>query len=153
VICFEFNPRHARNYNFVSQCVFNHNPTNVHKVNLIGHCYEPKLHLSNEQKLFFPPTYVGVSSKQHVMIKNESRIPVQYEWKVPEKYRNEIKFAPLKAFLQPNEECKVVTTFTALKKKDYYINIPIYAKNIYDHIKNSVGFYQPGSGQITKNST
>jgi hypothetical protein len=94
--------------------------------------------------------YTGVSAKQTVLVKNESRIPLEYEWKVPDKYKNEVKFAPSKAFLQPNEECKIVATFTALKKKDYHINVPIYAKNIYDHLKNSIGFYNPGSGLLTK---
>lgn len=69
---------------------------------------------------------------------------------MPDKYKNEIKFAPAKAFLLPNEECKIVATFTALKKKDYHINVPIYARNIYDHVKNSVGFYNPGSGLAQK---
>lgn len=55
--------------------------------------------------------------------------------------------------MQPNEECKIVATFTALKKKDYHINVPIYARNIYDHIKNSVGFYNPGSGLIQMGSS
>jgi hypothetical protein len=85
-------------------------------------------------------------------LKNESRIPLQYEWKVPEKYKNEIKFAPSKAFLLPNEETKIVATFTALKKKDYHITVPVYACNIYDHKKNSIGFYNPGSGLIPKNA-
>ena len=53
----------------------------------------------------------------------------------------------------PNEETKIVTTFTALKKKDYHINVPVYACNIYDHKKNSIGFYNPGSGQMSMNST
>lgn len=53
----------------------------------------------------------------------------------------------------PNEECKIVATFTALKKKDYHITVPIYAKNIYDHVKNSVGFYNPGSGLMQKSVT
>lgn len=75
---------------------------------------------------------------------------MEYEWKVPDKYKSVIKFVPSKAYLQPNEECRITTTFTALKKKDYIINIPIYAKNIYDHLKNSVGFYNPGSGLLTK---
>jgi len=52
--------------------------------------------------------------------------------------------------LQPNEEAKIWATFTALKKKDYHITVPIYAKNIYDHLKNSVGFYSPGSGLVSK---
>jgi hypothetical protein len=122
-------------------------------VNLIGHCYEPALQISNDQKLFFPPSYVGVSTKQQIFVKNDSRIPLEYQWKVPEKYKNEIRFNPQKAFLLPNEECKIAATFTALKKKDYHINVPIYAKNIYDHVKNSVGFFAPGSGLISKNTT
>ena len=152
IVCFEFNPKAPRDYNFTAQLIFNHNPTNVNKINLIGHCYEPALKLSNDQKLFFPPIYKGVSSKQQVNLKNESRIPLKYEWKVPEKYKNEIKFSPQSAFLLPNEETKIVATFTALKKKDYHINVPIYARNIYDHVKNSVGFYNPGSG-LHKNTT
>lgn len=50
----------------------------------------------------------------------------------------------------PNEEAKIVATFTALKRKDYHINVPIYAKNIYDHVKNSIGFFSPGSGLMQK---
>ena len=71
IVCFEFNPKNPRNYNFTAQCIFNHNPTNVNKINLIGYCYEPALKLSNDQKLFFPPIYKGVSSKQQVNLKNE----------------------------------------------------------------------------------
>jgi len=48
IICFEFNPKAPRNYNFQAQCIFNHNPSNIHKINLIGHCYEPKLQISND---------------------------------------------------------------------------------------------------------
>ena len=50
--------------------------------------------------------------------------------------------------LLPNEETKVVTTFTPLKKKEYILSIPVYATNIYDHIKNLIGFYNPGSGHM-----
>jgi len=81
-----------------------------------------------------------------VSIKNDARIPLEFEWKVPEKYRTEISFEPAKAYLLPNEETKIVTTFTPLKKKEYILNIPVYATNIYDHVKNLIGFYNPGSG-------
>jgi hypothetical protein len=58
----------------------------------------------------------------------------------------EVFFDPAKAYLLPNEETKVVSTFTPLKKKEYIISIPIYAMNVYDHINNMIGFYNPGSG-------
>lgn len=111
----------------------------------MGHCYEPALKLSNNQKMFFPPIFRGLSTTQALQVKNQSRVPVQYEWKVPEKYRDEIKFSPAKALLQPNQEVSVETTFTAVKKKNYYINVPIYVWSIYDHLRNSVGYFHPGS--------
>lgn len=79
-------------------------------------------------------------------IKNESRIPLQYEWKVPDKYKTEIFFEPQRAFLMPNEETKIVCTFTPLKKKEYLLSVPIYATNFYEQLKEIVGFYNPGSG-------
>ena len=65
---------------------------------------------------------------------------------MPDKYKKEVQFNPPRSYLKPNEEVKITTTFTALKKKDYHINVPIYAKNIYDHVKNAVGYFNPGSG-------
>jgi len=100
--------------------------------------------------LFFPPTFPGVSSKQKMSIKNNARIPLEFEWKVPEKYSTEVNFEPKKAYLLPNEETKVITTFTPLKKKEYILSIPVYATNIYDHVKNLIGFYNPGSGHMQR---
>lgn len=101
--------------------------------------------LANPQ-LFFPPSYVGVSKKQQFPLKNESRIPVEYEWRVPEKYRNEVSFEPSRAILMPNENCNVMAVFTPLKRKEYQISIPLFTKNLFDQVKNSVGFFSPGSG-------
>lgn len=117
---------------------------------MIGHCYAPSLTLGNNSKLFYPPTFTGVSSKQKLNIKNDARIPLEFEWKVPEKYRTEVCFDPPKSYLLPNEESKVVCTFTPLKKKEYILSIPVYASNFYDHIKDLIGFYNPGSGVMQK---
>lgn len=102
--------------------------------------------LGNQGKLFFPPTFIGVSSKQRLSVKNESRIPLDIEWKVPEKYKAAVIFEPQRMALKPNEEVKIGATFTPLKRKEYLINIPLYALNMYDHHKDSIGFYNPGSG-------
>jgi len=79
-------------------------------------------------------------------VKNDSRIALEYEWAVPEKYRNEITFEPSRACMQPNEDVSVAVTFTPLKKKEYRIIVPIFTKNISSHIKNQVGYFNPGSG-------
>ena len=69
--------------------------------------------------MFYPPSFVGVSTKQKFLVKNDSRIPLEYEWRVPEKYRNEVNFTPNKAIINPNEEARLIACFTPLKKKEY----------------------------------
>jgi hypothetical protein len=152
LICFEFQPKQARFFNFTAQCIFNHSASNVQSIHLVGHSYAPQLSLSNNSKLFFPPTFTGVSSKQKVHVKNDARIPLEFEWKVPEKYRTEVCFEPTKSYLLPNEETNVVCTFTPLKKKEYLLSIPVYASNFYDQIKDLIGFYNPGSGVMQRNA-
>jgi hypothetical protein len=65
---------------------------------------------------------------------------------VPDKYKSEIIFTPTRSMLLPNEEAKVVATFTPLKKKEYSVTVPLFARNQFDNVKNFVGFYNPGSG-------
>jgi len=114
-------------------------------VNLQGYCYAPDVSFQQE-RIFFPPCYVGVSSTQSFSVKNNSRIPLEYEWRVPEKYKYEVKFHPNKAFLQPNEDMPVMATFTPLKKKEYGVSVPFYVRNLFDQVKNSIGYFNPGSG-------
>lgn len=85
-------------------------------------------------------------------IKNDSRIPLEFEWKIPEKYKTEVTFEPSKAYLLPNEEAKILTTFTPSKKREYMLSIPVYVSNMYDHVKNLIGFYNPGSGVMQRAS-
>ena len=75
---------------------------------------------------------MGVSTKQKFAVKNESRIPVEYEWRVPEKYRNEVSFKPSRAILMPNEVTDVYAVFTALRRKEYQITIPLFTKHLFD---------------------
>ena len=65
---------------------------------------------------------------------------------MPEKYKSAVIFEPQRLALRPNEEMKVSATFTPMKRKEYIVNVPIYAFNMYDHAKDVVGYYNPGSG-------
>lgn len=79
LVCFEFNPKSANHWSFTSQCVLNYTFTNVQNIHLSGKCFKPEISLGNKGKLFFPPTYTGVSSKQKLVLKNNARIPLEYE--------------------------------------------------------------------------
>ena len=93
LVCFEFSPKQPRFYNFASQFIFNNSSANMQQVVLQGYCYAPAISFPQD-KLFFPPSYQGVQAKQSFKVKNDSRIPLEYEWRVPDKYRNEVSFEP-----------------------------------------------------------
>lgn len=101
---------------------------------LRGLCYAPEVSIP-QNKLFFPPSYVGVSTKQRFPVKNNARVPLEFEWRVPEKYKNEVKFEPAKAVLMPNEETQLSACFTPLKIKEYQISVPLFAKNLFEPLK------------------
>ena len=152
LVCFEFNPKSPRFYNFSSQFIFNNSSVNIQSIMLRGYCYGPKISFPSS-KVFFPPSYVGVSTRQKFGVKNDARIPLEFEWRVPEKYKNEVKFEPGKAILMPNEEANLYAFFTPLKVKEYQINIPIFARNLFEPIKQQIGFFAPGSGLLLPNPT
>ena len=145
LVTFEFNPKVARHYNFSSQLIFNNNTANIQSVNLKGYCYAPQLSFQQD-KLFFPPTFVGVSARRKFFVKNDARVPMVYEFSVPEKYKNEVRFNPNTAHLSPNEEAFIYATFTPLKKKEYLVSVPMHCKNLFDLHKHTIGFFNPGSG-------
>jgi hypothetical protein len=96
---------------------------------------------------------VGVQAKQKFKVKNDSRIAVEYEWRVPEKYENEVSFDPNRALLQPNETIEVCANFTPLKKKEYQISVPLFARNLFEQKRNQIGFHNPGSASLVEMQT
>jgi len=128
LVCLEFSPKAPRSYNFTSQFLFNNSTANIQSCHLTGTCYGPAVTLPQD-KIFFSPTYIGVSTLQKFGVKNDSRIPIEYEWRVPDKYKSEIIFTPNRSMLLPNEEARVVATFTPLKKKEYSVTVPLFARN------------------------
>lgn len=50
--------------------------------------------------------------------------------------------------LQPNETIEVCANFTPLKKKEYQITVPMFARNLFEQKKNQIGFYNPGSASL-----
>lgn len=59
-------------------------------------------------------------------------------------------FDPVKALLQANEERSIVCTFTPLAKREYVLSIPLQVTNIYDTVKQCIGYFNPGSGVAIK---
>ena len=150
LVCFEFSPKTAKYWSFTTQCILNYTITNAQNIHLSGKCFKPQLKIANKGKLFFPPTYPGVSSKQKLIVKNDSQIPIEYECMVPSKFKEVVLFDPVKALLQSQEEKHITTTFTPLAKNEYRLSVPMQVTNIYDTVKECIGYFNPGSGVAVK---
>ncbi len=74
LVCFEFSPRVQQSYSFVTQCVLNHTAAYETKLQLVGYCYVPTISIEGEGKIYYPPTFMGVASKEKLKIKNDSLV-------------------------------------------------------------------------------
>ena len=101
-------------------------------IHLYGHSFEPQLSLQNSGKIYFPPSYIGVISKQYFNIQNKSRIPLNYEITIPKKFSEEVYLEPKTNTLKPNESARLLCSFIPYKKRSYHIKIPINAFSVCD---------------------
>ncbi len=132
IIVFEFNPQSIKQYHEQTSCSFNHMASNQLHIHLYGHSFEPLLKLQNEGKIYFPPSYTGVISKQYFNIQNKSRILLNYEISIPKKFNEEVYLEPKSNTLKPNENARLLCSFIPYKKRAYHIKIPIVAYSVCD---------------------
>lgn len=146
IVIIEFNPKLAKSYNQTLACSLNHNMGSTLHISVFGYCSEPKISLQNDGKIYFPPSYTGVYSRQKLKMKNLARIPIEYVIEVPNKYQDEVYLEPKTCKLKPNEYMLLDCSFIPYKKKNYLINIPMKVFSILDPEQEIIGFHLPGSG-------
>ena len=64
----------------------------------------PQLLLDNNGTLYFKPTCTGTVSHRIYGIKNLSRVPVYFEWKLKNVDSKVLKVDPESGLIQPNEK-------------------------------------------------
>jgi len=150
LVCFEFSPRIPQSYSFVTQCLLNHSASFQTKLQLVGYCYVPTISIEGESKIYYPPTFMGVASKEKLRIKNESLVQCDVSCVIPEKYKEEITFFPQTFRLKGNEIREVSCTFIPKKPQPYTVNAKLIASGVYDPFRDLVGFFNPSSGNLVK---
>ena len=61
------------------------NLNEINKIKIIGFCSYPNIELENENKLFFPPSYLGVYNKSEYYVYNKSLVESKIFIDIPEK--------------------------------------------------------------------
>lgn len=149
LVAVQFAPRADKIYNYSLKCMLNHGSSIGLSISLIGVSCIPKIYLDNEAKIYYPPLYTGVASKQKIGVLNSSRIPIEYAIEIPEKYSDELTIEPLFGSMHPNEKVFLDFTFTAIHETEYRIVVPINVSKVIDPTQdaNHIGFHKPGSGR------
>lgn len=153
ILAVEFKPKVPSNYKFQLKFLMNHASTALIKINLEGVCSDPSIFIDNEAKIFYPPLFTGVTSKQKVGILNSSHIAVDFNIEIPDKHREELTVEPYSGTMYPHEKISAEFTFTPLYEKNYRFNVPIRIKRVIDMAQdaNFVGYFNPGSGKYLHN--
>ena len=64
--------------------------------------------------MFFKPTCIGTASHRHYAVKNVSRIPLKFEWRMKHADANVLSVSPTTGVIHPNENQVNELIFKAL---------------------------------------
>ncbi|XP_072274117.1 cilia- and flagella-associated protein 65 [Pyxicephalus adspersus] len=85
----------------------------------------PQLHLENEGRLYFKPTYVGTQSECSYTLKNCCRVPLHFEWKIQQDDLSHISVSPCKGIIRPNETLSQTWSFVPQDERNYFIKATV----------------------------
>lgn len=119
-----FRPHHAQTYTHSLGYTLNNTPDRSAVIRLFGAGCQPRVALEDNGVLYFKPTCLGVTSTRVCRIRNTSRIPVRYEWKLPQRYAAELAVEPVSGILRGNEVLPVKWTFGPSKSRRYSMRVP-----------------------------
>ncbi|XP_053899196.1 cilia- and flagella-associated protein 65 isoform X1 [Malaclemys terrapin pileata] len=77
--------------------------------------------LEGDGNLYFKPTCVGTSTTRTYTIKNCTRLPMQFKWKIQESDRKVLSVKPATGVIQPNEALAQAWTFTPGEETKYLL--------------------------------
>ncbi|XP_062861739.1 cilia- and flagella-associated protein 65 isoform X2 [Trichomycterus rosablanca] len=97
----------------------NASPKHNQMLDVVSVAERPCIVLEGDGSVFFRPTAVGSCSKRRVKIRNFSRIPVQFHWRVCSSDHTALSVQPDSGVLHPNAFQVQTWTFTPVAEKMY----------------------------------
>ncbi|NWW85581.1 CFA65 protein, partial [Rhynochetos jubatus] len=84
--------------------------------------------LEGDGNLYFKPVYIGTSSTRMYTIKNCTRLPMVFTWKIRQSDSKILSVSPAAGVLQPNEAMAQVWTFTPDKETKYLLRAMVFVR-------------------------
>ncbi len=145
MILVEFCPSEIKSYIYPLKIIFNHDAMNMHTIFLNGVCSDPNIEVEGiNEELFFPPSFVGISTSKSINIINKSPIKVNVQLAAINSGNGVVNVEPNYFEMEANQMRKVEVYMCPLKIGEVDSKIEITVGRIYDPINELFGIYNPG---------
>jgi len=125
LLSFELTADEAGRFETEAKCILNGMSEQVQILTLVGSAFEPRITLSDEGSVYFPPTQVGTSIAINQTVQNASLVPVKYVWRIPPSYDGIFSVEPAGGVLGPNQRAVHTWMFSPTAAKMYPCRIPV----------------------------
>ncbi|XP_053327812.1 cilia- and flagella-associated protein 65 [Spea bombifrons] len=98
----------------------NFSPDFTQEIVLFSRAEAPQLVLEGDGKLFFKPTCVGTQSERSYSLKNCSRFPLRFQWKIQQPDASFISVTPSSGTIRPNESMVQTWSFVPQEERKYF---------------------------------
>lgn len=103
LIIFKMTPSEAKTFKRIAKCRLNDADKFTQEISLVGSAETPCLKFNNQGTVYFKPTCLGTASARSFQIKNTSRIPLRFSWKIPGPQVKLLSIQPSEGIILPNE--------------------------------------------------
>jgi hypothetical protein len=98
--------------------------------------------------VYFPPTFIGISTRKTVTISNISPIKINVLISVPSLTSASLNIDPAYFDMDANQQRTIDITFCPSEKGEIMTKIDLQISRKYDPIEESIGIYNPGSQNL-----
>ena len=96
-------PKEVKTYKKSLKLRLNDAEKNTMDIDVLASAEAPEVLLESGGVIYFKPTCVGTSSERLYSVKNVSRIPLVFEWKINHEDAKQVSVTPASGVIQPNE--------------------------------------------------
>ena len=122
LLAVRFSPLEASRYHKTATIILNNDIGAALSLQLVGTGCRASLQMPT--KLFCPTACVGASSKARMTVTNPSRLPLAYEWDVPERLMTQLSVDKPSGILRGHESAELVWSFSPSASRNYLWKIP-----------------------------
>ncbi|XP_013412505.1 cilia- and flagella-associated protein 65-like [Lingula anatina] len=112
-------PKEVKTYKQELKLCLNDAEKNTKQILAWGSAESPNILLDNGGVVYFKPTCIGTASHVQYTVKNISRIPLRFEWKLKHCDAKVLSVTPEEGLILPNESQVHTWSFTPLEKGKY----------------------------------